>query len=130
MRELKFRGINANGKMVYGMLVKDIPDSTFYYDEYPNRICWDEGTAHCNMPVKKDTEGQFTGLLDKNGNEIYEGDLLKDSTGVSSVTWNEKFSSFCLTRRGWLSNHFFGEAADPEDCEVIGNVHQNIEILK
>ena len=115
MRELKFRAwdeveksffcIGPSQRMTINELFKDLQEK------------------ECSIE-------QFTGLHDKNGDEIYNGDLLKDSTGVSLVTWNEKFSSFCLTRRGWLSDHFFGEAADPEDCEVIGNIHQNSEILK
>ena len=73
---------------------------------------------------------QYTGLRDKNGEKIFEGYLCRDSTGVSLVAWNDKFASFCLRRDGWLSDHWFGEAVDPEDVEVIGNVYENPELLK
>jgi hypothetical protein len=72
---------------------------------------------------------QYIGLHDKNGKKIFEGDLFKDSTGISLVTWNEYFASFCLRRNGWMYDHFFGEAVDPEDGEIIGNRYENPELL-
>jgi uncharacterized phage protein (TIGR01671 family) len=73
---------------------------------------------------------QFIGLEDKNKRGIYRNDLFKDSTGVSLVGWNSKFASFCLQRNGWMFDHFFGEAVDPEDGEVVGNIHENPELLE
>ena len=73
---------------------------------------------------------QFTGLHDKNGEEIYEGDVVQDSTGLCLVTWNPIFACFCLRRDGWMFDHFFGEAVDPFDCEVIGNIHENKDLLE
>lgn len=73
---------------------------------------------------------QFTGLRDKNGQDIYEGDITKDSTGGCLIGWNDQLASFCLRRNGWAFDHFFGEAVDPSDVEVIGNIYENPELLK
>jgi hypothetical protein len=74
---------------------------------------------------------QFTGLKDKNGKEIYEGDILKTETDKPMVvTWSKKFASFCISREGWAFQHWFGEACDPENCEVIGNIYENPELIK
>jgi hypothetical protein len=74
---------------------------------------------------------QFTGLKDKQGKEIFEGDIIqiaKDERMV--VSWNEQYASFCLDRGGWLYSHWFGESCDPQDCEVIGNIFENPEHLQ
>ncbi len=73
---------------------------------------------------------QSTGLLDKNGKEIFEGDIIKTGTDKPMVvTWSERFASFCIDRDGWAFKHWFGEAFESTDCEVIGNILQNPELL-
>jgi uncharacterized phage protein (TIGR01671 family) len=74
---------------------------------------------------------QFIGLKDKNGKDIYEKDFVKDSSGnVMLVGWNKMFASFCLDKKGWAFSHYFGEAVNPEDIEIIGNIYENASLLK
>lgn len=75
---LKFRAISSQGEWRYGFITKDLPGSTLYYNEYPYRIQWHPesgGTANC--PVKTETIGQWTGLCDAYGREIWEDDIVK-----------------------------------------------------
>lgn len=72
---------------------------------------------------------QFTGLHDRNGVEIYEGDKVSDGENIMIVSWDDKFASFALLKRGWMYKHFFSEAVDAKDCEVIGKIHDNPELL-
>jgi uncharacterized phage protein (TIGR01671 family) len=84
-----------------------------------------------NNDIHPETIGQYIGLLDKNDTKIFEGDIVKQETDKAMVvSWNNRFSSFCLDRDGWAFSHWFGEYTDPSKCEVIGNIHDNPELLK
>ena len=78
--------------------------------------------------VDQSTICQCTGLKDKNGKLIWENDILNRCNIV--VKWKEELASYCLTKKGWMYQHFFGEAVDACDCEVVGNIFDNPELLE
>lgn len=92
-REIKFRGKRHNGSWVYGDLYT--PANRFISIR-ENRYTYN-GISHEEYEVDEDTIGQFTGLTDKKGREIYEGDVLRINNGavicLLVVTWNAEVGS-------------------------------------
>ena len=84
-------------------------------------------------PIDITTIGQFTGLYDKNGNEIYEGDIVHLDTWspyAMQIVFLE--GAFCLADK---DGHYLGDIhyihhAEVEQCTVIGNIYDNKELLK
>ncbi len=80
--------------------------------------------------VKPETVGQFTGMRDKEGTEIFEGDIVEYEgklQGVRcshlSVEWNEKYHSLMLR----LGDYAFSLSVYSNRCKVVGNLHQRKE---
>lgn len=149
MREIKFRGLTAKGEMVYGDLVRDLPNSTNYYNEYSQRICWHlPGGGQSNVPVKNGTVGQYIGLKSYGGEEIYEGDIVVANccpffddgeliyVGVVEMIYTQwQYVLHCINpnRRGISHgvNYTINEDGFEDDSrtcwEIIGNIYQNPE---
>lgn len=145
MREILFRGKREdNGKWVYGYLAKlpsaiMIGDYTHPWFIYvPPRDPDDNGAYYRVIP---DTVGQYTGLTDKNGTKIFEGDIVKFKHGGEfaeggiyfrnyAVEFVNTFVTYGLRLRN-RSIHFpFKQAtAAMHDVEVIGNIHDNKNLL-
>ncbi len=79
------------------------------------------------------TVGQFTGLTDRNGVKIFEGDIVKYTTGlgyshICTVTYSPPYAQFQLNFvRSGESTHFM--RCSGSDCEVLGNIYDNPELL-
>lgn len=122
-RSIKFRAF-LDGKMRYNVDAlstgKSSEDGTCVAG-----IIQGDGTT---QPDIRAALMQFTGLKDKNGKEIYEGDVVREDNfeklGPQQIVW---FGGVF-----WLDNNHVlisDHEDDPVRCEIIGNVHENPELL-
>ena len=143
MREILFRGKRTiNGDWVYGDFMrgnerKSLRDSIFVYDS--------ETQSFNDYEINPSTLGQYTGLTDKNGKRIFEGDILhiaKNADGLGGyyqppldyhvnvvVKWDLcawMWETLCEDKR-YIS---FPDAWCHYECEVIGNIHDNPDLLE
>jgi len=125
MRPIKFRGIRKdNGEWVHGYLVSG---GLF---GGPESECWIFSDKHF-IEVLPESVGQWTGILDRNKNEVYGGDRVEIETGdnnyqYGTVQWNNKYlcwetghDSHCSVNRFYLF-----------PFRVIGTIHTHPELLE
>lgn len=135
MREILFRGKIIKSrfnepKWVYGFY-------TLTNDNHGMKPSIITGTEKdCSVPefIDPATVGQFTGLCDKNGVKIFEGDILRDGLGDDGiVTYFESIASFKYRVGNEVWNLNEGDPNRPTQLqytEVIGNIHDNPELVK
>lgn len=127
MRTIKFRGKKTtNDVWVYGSLV--------YSNDLDAAIYFQQGNGSVKsmdwVYVKPETIGQFTGLRDKNGKEIYEGDILSSEYVSEKLEVRFVRGVFAFLWKGDLDNEFPCNIPTHLWAEVIGNIHDNPELLK
>ena len=142
MREILFRGKQEEGRWVEGAYFKhDTVKVCFSSDDSkPRHLIIQDGFCdwgleppiHC-VDVAPSTIGQFTGLTDKNGKKIFEGDVCRfyGTDGYSDyvVFWDDTVSQWTVRQidlgaKDVLDSYF------TECCEIIGNIHDNPELLE
>lgn len=132
MREILFRGKRIdNGEWVYGNYAFTDVNGKKYF------IFQNKPLEHEVIP---ETVGQYTGLTDKNGTKIFEGDIIRFDENLYTVQrecdtpggyWAE--TGYILKHIGWSDYTSFTSTIDDwkNECQVfiIGNIHDNPELL-
>lgn len=72
---------------------------------------------------------QDTMFRDRNGKQIFEGDIIKVGKDVCMVSFSKKFGSFTVEKKGWLHSHYFGEAFEANECKVIGDIYRTPNLI-
>lgn len=133
MRTIKFRGKKKySEEWVYGYCYRKKTPTLFSNEVFRYYYIIDEiGSETC---IDENTLGQFTGFYDKNGNEIYEGDILKPLN--EHFTYVVKFGNGCfyieyiLGKWNTLERGIEVYKNFDRDIEIIGNIHENPELLE
>ena len=124
MREIKFRAWDKEMNQMWNAGDFHLSSDGFAF------TC--SGGFDCDACPEKFILMQYTGLKDKNGKEIYEGDVvLCDNEFYAPVLWNDKLAQWCIH----IGHTFEGlceycNCHIAENCEVVGNIHDNPELLE
>ena len=136
MREILFKGKRIdNGEWVSGVPFTVEDEGTFIIDNCRTLDFTNDGTDFQGCKVIPETIGQFTGLLDKNGNKIFENDIVKvyvkpyESKDPIIVVWGKKSHGWSLKFN--CGDHYehktlikYYSLPSSKNIEIIGNIHE------
>lgn len=140
-REILFRGkLEYNGKWIYGDLLQYENGDVAIFGEKLSSFGYECTEMSKRDRVIPDTIGQYTGLKDKDGNKIFEGDIL-EYIGKRKDNMNKVYRRKIVFHEGMfalLSKELQAYSALKHHCmedgrfawRVIGNVHDNPELMK
>lgn len=117
MRTIKYRG------QVEGLLCYATPENAWWYAT-PEDDTWNQFWSL----VDRKTVGQFTGRRDKNGRDVYEGDLLQFDAGPAEVMYSDYSTCFAIKDPNSTEPQHFLSSYSDDMLEVIGNVYGQIVI--
>ena len=126
MREILFRGKRRDKGWIYGSLLKVTYDGNTYNLIFADNFLFvfGEATAMEHAAVNPGTVGQFTGLTDKNGKKIFEGDIIK---AIASNPVGEDVQATVIVS---LDDYeLMWDIEHSNEIEVIGNIYDNPELL-
>ena len=134
-REIKFRALKKDTKE---WIIGDLTHLYYCYDKISN--------INESCSIEKETVGQYTGLKDRNNKEIYEGDIIRYPVGISSLNnfvthvvvyyidgfkfevigkkYHRKYGNQQIKCTPRKPNY-----SEWDKCEIIGNIHENKELL-
>ncbi|HEX9059121.1 MAG TPA: YopX family protein [Clostridia bacterium] len=122
MREITFRAWieRKNSELEFRKDIKGHMSDPFYFYDFDADYYVPEGCYLEDMKIM-----QYIGLKDKNDKEIYEGDLLKNENGDILEVDDAILGEFI-----YIYYHEMGENYIKENCEVIGNIYENPELIE
>ena len=137
MREILFRGRISKNEWVYGLPIEGEP---LMGGGKETRIVTKPGLSYYDgvlmtygecVEVDPDTVGQFTGLTDRNGVKIFEGDIVRYGDTIHRVVFEQRNGTayFGLVYAA-CETLPFGHYQDLKQIEVIGNIYDNPELLE
>ena len=125
MRTIKFRGKRLDGQgWVYGDLLHD----RGLGGDVISDVVWIRTANNQSYQVLPESVGQWTGLVDRHGKEIYEGDVLR---AISNVKEDIGAVEYDVSEAQWFgAKDFLGYAVAYSGAEIIGNIHDNPELME
>lgn len=136
MRDIRFRATRTdNGEWAYGSLIDSgNHEQVMIYPHYDGASTMGvrQLVYHSSVAVDPDTVGEWTGLVDKNGEKIFEGNVVKGADfqaddGYAKIKWDDDAARFVILGYGLVCDfdNYYGY-----ELEVIGNIYDNPDSIE